>query len=76
MPSCLQACMRLVPLLMPSTPSSHHTGSQFVLFDLSEDAEAPPVAQQLDAALAKAAAEGIPVRCLLIANPNNPCGTL
>lgn len=34
------------------------------------------IRQQLDAAAAEAAARGIPVRGLLITNPNNPLGTI
>lgn len=34
------------------------------------------IRQQLDAAAADAAARGIPVRGLLITNPNNPLGTI
>jgi aspartate/methionine/tyrosine aminotransferase len=39
---------------------------------------APPAAirQQLDAAVEAAAARGIPVRGILVTNPNNPLGTL
>jgi len=34
------------------------------------------IRQQLDAAAAEAASRGIPVRGLLITNPNNPLGTI
>ncbi|PSC76648.1 1-aminocyclopropane-1-carboxylate synthase [Micractinium conductrix] len=42
----------------------------------SGDGSGGSIRQQLDAAAAASAARGVPVRSLLITNPNNPLGTL
>lgn len=65
-------------------------GCKPLLFDLREpgvrlwskgheeeiSADVPPIQQQLDAAMEDAKSRGIPVRALLLAQPNNPTGTV
>ncbi len=68
--------MHPLPFFLTEPGSASGTSNSATAANGTNGSSPGSIRQQLDAAAAEAAARGIPVRGLLITNPNNPLGTI